>query len=185
MKQYSFASLVTHPEQGMIASHLPFHVSMEGDSIILKAHMARANPQWKSFGSEEAMVIFQGPHAYISPTLYENPKSSAPTWDYAAVHAWGIPEIISEQEEVMTTLRNIVGQYDPDYAEIYDSLPASFFTNRLKAIVTFRIRVQRIEASFKLNQDTSMNDRVSVLNYLEEMQDTNSRQLAELMRARL
>ncbi len=93
MRQYSFASIITHDGQAPIASHLPMLYSAEGGpNGILLSHMARANPQWRNFTSGgEALVIFQGPHGYISPSWYKA-EVAVPTWNYTAVHAYGVPK---------------------------------------------------------------------------------------------
>ena len=93
MKEYNFAALVNSAKKRYWATHLPFLIVESGEDIIIKSHMAKANPQWASFkDDEEVLVIFQEPHSYITPKLYEN-KISVPTWNYIAVHAYGIPLI--------------------------------------------------------------------------------------------
>src|SRR5260370_40830619 len=105
MREYSFATLVTQQEGMPFASHLPFLLDREqGPYGTLLAHMARANPQWRDFdGTQEALVIFQGPHAYISPSWYQA-SLSVPTWNYAVAHAYGQPRIIEDQAILYTLL---------------------------------------------------------------------------------
>src|SRR5258707_9890039 len=86
MQANNFAALVTQQAGQIVASHIPFMIDTERG--MLKAHLARANDQWKAFDGSEAMVIFQGPHAYISPSWYET-HPSVPTWNYAAAHVYG------------------------------------------------------------------------------------------------
>jgi len=95
MRQYNFATLVTQHEDAPFATHLPFLLDTErGAHGTLLAHLARANPQWRDFvAGREVLVIFQGPHAYISPSWYQV-HPSVPTWNYAVVHAYGVPRII-------------------------------------------------------------------------------------------
>ena len=91
MRANSFVILVTGAGGSLHASHLPVQVNVDGEGLRLDMHMARANPQWKEFfDDEEVMVIFAGPHAYISPRWYEE-QERVPTWNYAAVHAYGVP----------------------------------------------------------------------------------------------
>jgi len=88
MREYNFAALVTGTEGRLLATHLPFMVIEDDAGLRLQAHMAKANPQWQDFAEGgEVLVIFSGPHAYISPSLYER-KPSVPTWNYVAVHAY-------------------------------------------------------------------------------------------------
>src|SRR5882757_4724441 len=100
MRQYSFATLVTSDSQAVPrATHLPFVVVEEGAQMRLVAHLARANPQWRDFtDAGEVLVIFQGPHAYISPNLYQR-HPSVPTWNYAAVHAYGSLRLLEGRED--------------------------------------------------------------------------------------
>ena len=101
MREYSFATLITQHKGVPFATHLPFILDAQcGPNGALLAHVARANPQWHDFVDEqEVLVIFQGPHAYISPSWYEV-ELSVPTWNYAVVHAYGIPRLIEDGEEI-------------------------------------------------------------------------------------
>ena len=98
MRANPFAILITTAEGVPFATHLPLLIDETGDQIVVQGHMARANAHWKSMNeSEESLVIFHGPHAYISPSLYEI-RESVPTWNYAAVHVYGQPTLFSDEE---------------------------------------------------------------------------------------
>ncbi len=122
MREFNFATLVNYSKKKPWATHLPFIILEDGNKIILKAHMAKANPQWKSMKKgEEVLVIFQQPHSYISPFLYEN-KVSVPTWNYIAVHAYGIPHLYSAKEEKIKLLELSFKHFEPEYKERWLSL---------------------------------------------------------------
>ena len=108
MQAYSFATLVTQHDGAPYASHLPLTLCPEaGPFGTLMGHMARANPQWRDFevdGEQEVLVIFQGPHTYVSPSWYAV-QPSVPTWNYAAVHAYGMPRLIEDEAELYEALQ--------------------------------------------------------------------------------
>src|SRR4051812_47202497 len=106
IQRYSFATFITHDGAGPCASHLPMLFwPGAGDHGTLVSHMARANPQWQHFSSgSEVLVIFHGPHSYISPSWYQT-EPAVPTWNYATVHAYGVPTICHENERVVSLLR--------------------------------------------------------------------------------
>src|SRR6266853_6762907 len=116
MEAYSFATLVTQHEGMPFASHLPFLLDAErGPNGILLAHMARANPHWHDFASaQEVLVIFQGLHAYISPSLYEV-ELSVPTWNYTVVHAYGLPHLIEDGEELYKLIKTLIQTHEAHF----------------------------------------------------------------------
>jgi len=123
MRANSFVLLVTGTGGALHASHLPAQVSLEGDKIVLDMHMARNNPQWREFFDEEVLVVFSGPHAYVSPRWYEE-KERVPTWNYAAVHAYGIPKIVNERSAKHESQRRLVAMLDPQWLPEFDGLRA-------------------------------------------------------------
>src|SRR5260370_12366679 len=116
MREYSFATLVTQQEGMPFASHLPFLLDAgQGPCGTLLAHMAHANPQWHALdGAQEVLVIFQGPHVYISPSSYEV-ESSVPTWNYAAVHAYGLPHPAEEQASLYDLLKTLIQTHEAHF----------------------------------------------------------------------
>src|SRR6266496_3888985 len=125
MKEFNFATLVNYAKKKPWATHLPFIIAEEGGKLILKAHMAKSNPQWAAFDNEEVLVIFQEPHAYISPSLYEN-KVSVPTWNYIAVHAYGVPKILRTIEEKILLLELSFEHFEASYKEQWKTLPNDY-----------------------------------------------------------
>ncbi len=111
MQAHSFASLVTAGNQLPIATHLPFIISEEDGQLYLTSHMARANPQWEEFDAGTTLVIFSGPHAYISPSHYDH-QQNVPTWNYVAVHAYGKATLINDEAEGYAVLESMISTYE-------------------------------------------------------------------------
>jgi transcriptional regulator len=185
MRRNSFAVLTTHGPAGLIASHLPLLLDAEaGPHGRLLGHMARANPHWRQVEGE-ALAVFSGPHAYVSPTWYEE-EGTVPTWNYVAVHAYGRFEIVEDPEALLGILRRSVETYEsamPAPWSFDDS--ASYIQNQLKAIVGFRIEITRLEGKWKLNQNHPERRRQRVATALEARSDPDSAAVAQLMRESL
>ncbi len=162
IRAHEFATLVTHDGRVPLASHLLFMVEKE-DPLTLTGHMARANRQWQTFGQQESMVIFQGPHAYISPSDYRD-ADPIPTWNYVAVHAYGHIDVIENPDDMTRLMHRLVRHHDPGfYEKTFTSVPDDFISEKLKRVVAFTIRVTRVEERFKLSQDKSDQDRASIV----------------------
>ncbi len=173
MRQYSFATLVTTDSGAALkATHLPFVMVEQGAELRLVAHLARANPQWRDFaGSGEALVIFQGPHAYISPSLYQR-QPSVPTWNYAAVHALGSLRLLESREDKLAALRQLVLANDAPWLEEMERLPQDFLALKLDGIVAIEITVTRLETSWKLSQDRTPQERRNIVEALKDSGDS-------------
>jgi transcriptional regulator len=174
IRQNMFATLVTSSADGVIASHLPFVFDeTRGAHGTLYAHMARANEQSAAIGtSGEALVIFTGPHAYISPSWYED-RGTAPTWDYVAAHCYGTPLLHSDEE----ARRNI--QRLLDVVEAHQARPWSMnelhpddVRAMIRNVVSFEIPLTRIEAKFKLNQGDKRDRIATAVAQLESQGET-------------
>lgn len=181
MRQYSFATLVTAVAGAAPrASHLPVVVAGEGAEPRLLAHLARSNPQWRDFAAGgEVLLIFQGPHAYISPSLYQR-HPSVPTWNYAALHAYGVPRILESGEEQLRVLRALAGANDAPYLEQMERLPQDFLALKLAGIVAFEIPLSRLEARWKLSQDRAPQERQNIVDALRGSDDSAAQTLAAM-----
>jgi transcriptional regulator len=144
-------------------------------------HMARNNPQWQEFFDEDVLVVFSGPHAYISPRWYEQ-KPRVPTWNYAAVHAYGVPRIISDKNEKHASQRRLIASLDPQWLPKFDTLPAEYVSSMLDGIVNFEIPVARIETRWKLSQNRGRREMELIAAALEQSGDSVERSLATLTR---
>ena len=181
IREYSFATLITQHEGVPFATHLPFILDAErGSNGALLAHMARANSQQHDFSSvQEVLVIFQGPHAYISPSWYEV-ELSVPTWNYAVVHAYGIPRLIEDGEELYQLLKTLIETHEAQFEKQWAfQLPDDYLQKMMRGIVGFEIEITRLEGKFKMSQNRTESERETVIAALQESSDTQS--VAELM----
>jgi len=167
MRAYSFAILfgarsaaetVSAPQ----ATHLPLVVKDEGEHGLLEGHFARANPNWKSLAGQETLIVFNGPHSYVSPTLYAE-ALSVPTWNYIAVHAYGTLALVEDEDGKNALLAGLIETHEPAFAEKWRQMPDGFRRTMLAGIVGFRIPISRIEGKFKLSQNRPEADRRTVL----------------------
>jgi len=152
MRANNFPVLVTGLAGKLQASHLPCTVHEEGEQIVIDMHMAFNNPQWSEFLDEEVLVIFTGPHAYISPRWYDE-KQRVPTWNYTAVHAYGIPQKIDDPKVKYASQRRLIEMMDPEWLPEHDKLSDKYVQMMLDGIVNFRIPIARLETRWKLSQN--------------------------------
>jgi transcriptional regulator len=143
------------------ATHLPLVVRDQGEHGLLEGHFARANPHWSALAGQTTLVVFSGPHSYVSPTLY-NEDLSVPTWNYIAVHAWGALELIEGAEDKNVLVEELIALHEPAYAGHWRSLPEGFRRTMLQGIQGFRIPIARIEGKFKLSQNRNPAEREKV-----------------------
>ena len=186
IRAHAFGLLVTQTAEGPFATHLPFLVEEDADGAArLLGHMARANPQWRHFADgTPVLAVFQGPHAYVSPTWYAKRAGSVPTWNYVAVHVTGRPRLVEDAAAVDGLLATLSAKYEEGRPEAW-SLAELGDTARdamRRAIVGFELPVERIEGKFKLSQNRSDADRAGVVTALETAGDPDSLALARLMR---
>ena len=166
MQAYSFAILFgpqSDPQSPapLAATQLPLVVKDEGEYGLLEGHFARANPHWQSLAGREALVVFPGPHSYVSPTLYIEPLS-VPTWNYIAVHAYGTLSLIEDDPGKEALLKGLIQIHDPSSYEEWLAMPDGFHRSMLAGIVGFRIPIARIEGKFKISQNRDPEERRNV-----------------------
>ena len=181
MRAHNFPLLVTGTGGTLQGSHLPVTVQETPAGIVLDMHMAKNNPQWKEFFDDEVMVVFTGPHAYISPRWYEE-KERVPTWNYAAVHAYGTPQIIEDAKAKHASQRRLVAAMDPQWLPKFDALRAEYVERMLEGIVNFEIAVTRLETRWKLSQNRSRREMELIAEQLAQSADSGERALAEITR---
>jgi transcriptional regulator len=179
IRDFSFATVVTHDGKAPFASHLPILLDEAGEPRLL-GHMARANPQWRHFENGEALVIFQGPHGYISPSWYEGTKV-VPTWNYVTVHAYGTAKLMDD-DALVSVIDRTVAKYESGRPQPWRAnLPAEFKDALMKAIVGFEIPIARMEGKFKLGQNRSAADTQGAVEGLRESGDPLDALLADWM----
>ena len=184
MQDQSFALLVTAPEGVPTASHIPLFLDTGSDGPDrLLGHVAKANTQWRDFdGKTEAMAMFWGPHAYVSPSWYESEKV-VPTWNYVTVHAYGKPRVLAEPKDARDVLARLIDVYESDATGNWsmDRLPETYAEKMLNGIVAFEMPIGRLEGKFKLNQKSSAADRDGAIEGLRGTGDPESLEVARLM----
>ena len=183
MRQFPFATLVTSDDKGVpFATHLPVMVEVTEESLVIRAHVARQNPQWQHFDEREILVIFQEPHAYISPRWYEK-TLNVPTWNYITVHAYGIPDIIEAESLVLADLEKLIHQSEPGYFSQWQALPDEYKSAMIKGIVAFSIKITRLEGKVKLSQNKTETERQRIIEGLSATEHPGDQHLGTLMQA--
>ncbi|KGR91728.1 protease [Ureibacillus massiliensis 4400831 = CIP 108448 = CCUG 49529] len=181
VQKNSFGTIVTTKQGKPIATHLPLQLVKEGESYYLTGHMAYGNPQWRTFETcEDVLVMFQGPHAYISSSWYE--KENVPTWNYQAVHIYGTVSIL-KNEELVQDLTMLLQKYEKhrENPVLWEKLSPEILEKELKGIVGFKMKVEEIQAANKLSQNRNEKDYQNIINKLYEEGDLHSQQIAQLM----
>jgi transcriptional regulator len=184
IQENAFGMLVTAPQGQPFVSYLPFLFEpSSGAQGKLLGHMARANLHWEHLVScDEVLVIFQGPHAYVSPSWYTAP--GVPTWNYAVVHLRGKPRIMGSEAELETLLERQTHVYEQQQPKPWKpDLAGERRTKLLGMIVGFEIEITDIQAKFKLSQNRSAEDRLRVIEELASSNNPMEASVAKLMGA--
>ncbi|RIK29325.1 MAG: protease [Anaerolineae bacterium] len=181
LRQNEFAVLVTYDGEKPTASHLLMEVFEEGEQLFVIGHMSRANPQWKLFETNaEVLVIFHGPHTYISPTWYNH--VNVPTWNYQAVHIYGKARIVEDYDNAYRILKRLVDRHEVGSHYQMETLPPDFVKKEINGVVAFQIEATRIEANYKLSQNRNDEDYRNIVLKLDARTDDMSHEVAEAMR---
>jgi len=190
MNDCRLAILVTQGEHGLQASHLPLLLDPEqGPNGSLHGHLARANPQWRDLeAGVEALVIFAGDDAYVSPAFYPGKAEHGkvvPTWNYLAVHAYGTVEVFSDAQRLRNLVSALTDRHESGRTQPWkvDDAPPEYVDSMLKAIVGFTLPIQRLEGKRKLSQNRSPADAAGVRNGLAASHDPRDQALSRLMPA--
>ncbi|MBK7569746.1 MAG: FMN-binding negative transcriptional regulator [Bacteroidetes bacterium] len=175
MQENSFAIIVSELNGEIIATHMPVELE-ENDKgeKVLRSHMAKQNPQWNNFEKfDQVLVIFSGPHTYISSSWYDH--VNVPTWNYIAVHVYGKPRILDE-EETIGVLTRLVNRYENASEKPFkmENLSEDYLQSHLKALVAFEISIDRIDAKQKLSQNRNEHNYDLVINELNKREDAQS-----------
>lgn len=187
MRANSFATLVSIVGGVPCASHIPLVVTVEEGIFKLTGHLAKQNSQWQAFETIDSLAIFTGAHAYISPSLYEK-RESVPTWNYIAVHAYGVPKIITftnAPESMDKMINAMVDTYEASYKSHWHSLSNGFREGMMNGIVGFEMTVTRLEGKYKLSQNRSQVDQKNVSDALLQSTDTTVRNVGVEMKHNL
>lgn len=183
IQKHSFGTLVTTIEGKPVASHLPLELQDEGDDWYITGHMAKGNQQWKAFNHNEVLVIFQGPHAYISSSCYES--ENVPTWNYQSIHVYGTVSMMNKQE-LQEDLTRLLQKYEHhrEQAVLWENLTENT-KKQINGIVGFKIKVLEIQAAYKLSQNRHAKDYSNIIEMLNKEGTANSQEMAEVMQNRM
>lgn len=182
LKANSFPALVSHDGEKLIATHLPVEiVEKEDGSLTVLGHISRANTQWKTFGGQEVLLIFQGAHTYISPRWYNH--VNVPTWNYINVHVYGKVHML-EGEELRELLSGLVEKHEAGTGYSMESLPADFVEKEMRGVAGFALEVTRLDAASKLSQNRDDESYSSIISHLEARGDDASAEIAREMQVR-
>jgi transcriptional regulator len=182
MRANPFAILISPSERGPIATHLPLLVEGTPDKLLLLGHFAKANHHWSNIEQEQqSLVIFHGPHAYISPSLYEI-RESVPTWNYATVHVYGKGRILKEGADAERVLADLIARFDSPYYQQWLSFNQEYRDKMLRRIVAFEFEATRVETKFKLGQNRTKAEQDNLIEALERNSDSAVAGVAALMR---
>jgi transcriptional regulator len=152
IRQQGFGMLVSNCNGRLFATHMP--VLLNEDNTLLSGHIARLNPQHEELAGQEVLFIIQGPHGYVSPTLYENP--GVPTWNYQAVHVYGIASLVNDPESVRQIVDRLTHEHESTRIKPWHG---EYNTGKLRAIVGIEIAIREIQCKFKLSQNRSTTER--------------------------
>ncbi|MFN3570918.1 MAG: FMN-binding negative transcriptional regulator [Polaromonas sp.] len=153
IQSHPFASLISVDEAGLpYVTHLPLHLEMRGEQMVLLGHVAKPNPHWRYLQARpQAVVSFLGPHAYLSPKVYPD-LARVPTWNYLAVHCTVQATLIENPAGKDALLKKLIGDHEPPYAEQWRGLGEEFAHKMLAGIVAFELQVTELQCKIKLNQ---------------------------------
>jgi transcriptional regulator len=176
MRARPFAILLTHGPDGLIATHLPTLLKVDAATPLgrIECHLARPNPQWRSYTPDaQALMIFQGPDAYIRPGWYPSKAEHAkvvPTWNYAVAHAYGRLEVVQDQAWLLAHVSELTQQQEAPFAAPWSTAdaPETFLAAMARGIVGLTFTIVRLEGKVKMSQNREPRDRAGVVRGLAE-----------------
>ncbi|WP_239706250.1 MULTISPECIES: FMN-binding negative transcriptional regulator [unclassified Mammaliicoccus] len=178
MTKYNFATVVTVDELKPIATHLPVIINEHDDALFISGHFARGNKQWRTMdNNEDVLIIFHGPHGYISSTWYET--EDVPTWDYQSIHVYGKSVLLNEHQ-LKEDLKVLLDKYESEHrgGATWENL-SDQTKKQIKGIVGFKVKVDKLEAAYKLSQNRSETDKENIVIHLNNTESELDKNLAE------
>ncbi len=177
MKQYSFATIISTNDGFPVATQLPFVIDDSTGKLLISSHFALVNEQAANVEANTSLVIFTGPHGYISPRHYDK-WESVPTWDYIAVHAYGKARIVHDETGKMRILEQMISYYEQDYLKQWNELPEKYKKGMIRGIVAFELEVTNLQGQKKLSQNKSSEERKRIIAHLKDSNDHTENSLA-------
>jgi transcriptional regulator len=187
MRARPFAAFVSAGSAGLYASHLPTVLKGDGPYGVIECHLARANPHWRDLAEgNEALMIFQGPEAYITPNWYPSKAlhgKAVPTWNFAVVHAFGRPEVMKEKDWLYRHVTELTAQQERNEANPWapSDAPDTYIEVMLRGIVGFRFAITRLKGKWKMSQNREVQDRMGVVNGLNARAAGDDLEIAEVV----
>ena len=186
MRARPFAALVSAGATGLYGTHLPTVLKDDAPYGMIECHLARANPHCRDLAGGEALVIFQGVEGYITPNWYPSKAEGGkvvPTWNFAAVHAYGRPEVVNDADWLRRHVTELTAQQERDQPRPWapSDAPASFIDTMLRGIVGFRFAITRLEGKWKMSQNRTPQDREGVVKGLTLRDRGDDREIADLI----
>jgi len=188
IRQHPLAALITNGPDGPEAAHVP--VVLHAEESVLRCHLARGNPQWKTIqSSAPVLAVFQGPEHYISPSWYPSKAEHgkvAPTWNYVAVHVRGRGRIFEDRDSLLNHLRALTGENENTFETPWsiDDAPADYIEGLSRGIVGVEISIEAIEGKWKASQNRPRRDREGVVEGLNALGSSRSLQMARIVKER-
>ena len=190
MRERPLATVVTMSSLGLNANHIPLHFSTEPAPFgTLRGHVARANPMWRDLQTGfEALVIFHGPDAYISPSWYATKQESGkvvPTWNYAVVHAYGTLQVIDDASWVRSQLEALTAHNERRFTEPWavSDAPRDFTEKLIAAVIGIEIVISRLSGKWKVSQNQPPQNQAGIIDGLDKVQCSDSASMAALVKA--
>jgi transcriptional regulator len=186
IESHSFGLLVSTQDGVTVATHLPLLLERDaGPHGCLVGHVARANPQWQGLDGQQVLVVFSGPHVYVSPSWYES-ENVVPTWNYVAVHAYGTCRLVEDTDALTRILAASVATFERSMpSPWFLDTGTPYFQKLVRGVVGFRVEISRLEGKWKLNQNHPQERREKVIRILERSEDKDAKEIARLMAERL
>lgn len=181
VRNHPFGTIISNDNGRPMATHVPMEMSRSGNGYVITGHLAKGNPQWKTINdNDDILLIFQGPHVYVSASWYE--KEEVSTWNYQSVHIYGSGRLLSEAE-LENDLIHLLDRYEGhrEAGRTWENL-SDKSKDQIKGIVGFKIEVNQVQAAYKMNQNKSSKDYDSVMDHLAEENDQNARQISKEMK---
>ena len=186
IRENSFGMLVSIRDDLPFVSHVPLLMDeAHGPNGTLIGHIARANPQWQGLDGKQVLAVFAGPHAYVSPSFYES-ENVVPTWNYVAVHVYGTLRVLDDKESLAEILRQSVLFYEGPREEPWKlDTSTPYFQSMVRAIVGFRIEIERLEGKWKLSQNHPAERQARVRDALASSSRPDDQAISKLMSLRM
>ncbi len=182
LKKNTFAALVSMVEGKLWATHIPMMLGKnQAGEQVLWAHVSKGNPQWKEIAEQkEVMAIFQGPHTFVTSDWYDHQNVS--TWNYVAVHVYGKARLL-DGDDLRSTVRHLVEHYESPHSKGHiNNLDEKYLNQQFRGIMGIELKVERIEAAFKMSQNRDESNYENIIEKLEERNENDDKKVAEFMR---